>query len=256
MRVGVFRRLALLPLLLVLLGTSAEAGRRPFIWTWDTEIVPQGDLELEQWFWARSRTDATPNRLATNWLWWGPVYGVNDYVELAVPFQVIATRDVTQLESFEADFRIRLLPRGEEASVTPLVRLAYHHGIPGNVSSRFDGNFVLRFETEELHATVDLGSQLSLPALRGSDTPASMLLTWSAGIAVPVNEGQYSIAVETFGEIPTLARAGAPIHGFVGPSIGITKGRVWATLGLLLGLTPVFPDTPQFMPRFIWAVAL
>jgi hypothetical protein len=254
-RVGVFRRLALLPLLFVLAANTAEAGRRPFIWTWDTEIVPQGDLELEQWLWAKGRTEAAPNRLATNWIWWGPVYGVNDYVELAVPFQVIANRDVTQLESFEADFRIRLLPRGEEAFVTPLVRLAWHHGIPGNVPSRFDGNLVLRFQNEGMHATVDLGSQLALPSLRGGDAPASMLLTWAAGVAVPVDEGNFTFALETFGEIPALAST-AKIHGFVGPSIGITKGRVWATLGVLIGLTPVFPDTPQFMPRLIWAVAL
>ena len=46
------RRFVLLgALALAVLPTPAEAGRRPFIWVWDTEIVPKGDVELEQWLW-------------------------------------------------------------------------------------------------------------------------------------------------------------------------------------------------------------
>jgi hypothetical protein len=35
-----------------------------------------------------------------------------------------------------------------------------------------------------------------------------------------------------------------------------TFGRTWVTLGVLVGLTPWYPETPRFMPRLIWAVAL
>ena len=46
------------------------------------------------------------------WVWWGPVFGLSQHLELALPFQVRATQSVTELESFEADLRYRLFPRG------------------------------------------------------------------------------------------------------------------------------------------------
>jgi hypothetical protein len=48
-------------------ATPAQAGRRPFIWTFDTEIVPKGDVELEQWLWARSRSPEFPERPSVYW---------------------------------------------------------------------------------------------------------------------------------------------------------------------------------------------
>lgn len=244
-------------LLLALIPPGVQAGRRPFIWTWDTQIVPQGDLELETWLWGRGRTAERPTRLGTNWIWWGPVYGVNDHLEVAVPFQLAANRERTWLQSFELDTRIRLLPREETAFATPLIRLAYHHGIPRAAPSRLDGNFVLRLgEAEGPYGNLELGGQLSIPGLRGGAGDTSLLLTWAGGMAVPLDEGRYTFAIETFGEVPTFGSAETDVHGFIGPSVGITRGRMWATLGVLIGLTSFFPDTPQFMPRLIWAVAL
>ena len=74
-------------------ASPAQAGRRPFIWTYDTEIVPKGDIELEQWLWARSRAPAFPDRPSNYWIWWGPVLGLSQHLELALPFQVRANRD-------------------------------------------------------------------------------------------------------------------------------------------------------------------
>ena len=48
-----------LPLLAVsILGVSmlcepASAGRRPYLFTYDTEALAQGDFELEQWLWSK-----------------------------------------------------------------------------------------------------------------------------------------------------------------------------------------------------------
>ena len=33
----------------------AEAQRSAFLFVYDTEIVPEGDVEIEQWWWSESR---------------------------------------------------------------------------------------------------------------------------------------------------------------------------------------------------------
>jgi hypothetical protein len=62
-------------------------------------------------------------------------------------------------------------------------------------------------------------------------------------------------SLEAFGELPLQGIPGGQ-HHFVGADLAWTFGRSWVTLGLMVGLTPLFPETPQFMPRLIWAVAL
>ena len=51
--------LAVLILASALAGGRAEAGRRAFLFAYDSEIVPEGDVELEQWWWAESRIPAS-----------------------------------------------------------------------------------------------------------------------------------------------------------------------------------------------------
>src|SRR5438045_3051266 len=95
-----------LVLAMLLWSSAAQAGRRPFIWTYDTEIVPRGDLELEQWLWAKTRPPSLPAKRAAYWIWWAPVIGLAPRLELAIPFQVLATAaGTTTLDSFEADVR-------------------------------------------------------------------------------------------------------------------------------------------------------
>ncbi|MFE8597664.1 hypothetical protein [Archangium violaceum] len=251
------RRFVLLGVLvLAVLPTPAEAGRRPFIWVWDTEIVPKGDVELEQWLWAKSRAPGVPERTSNYWVWWGPVFGLTQRLELAVPFQVLATRDRTQLESFDADLRLRFNPRGDDSPWQGLLRVAYHHTIHTTQPSRLDANLVQSFETEGgLRLVLDLGAQVGLPALRGQEGPVRLLGTYAAGVSYPLVEDEWRASLEAFGEIPLQGIPGGQ-HHFVGADVAWTFGRTWVTLGVLVGLTPLFPETPQFMPRLIWAVVL
>src|SRR5262249_22645623 len=115
---------ALPALLLLTASAESRAGIRPFIWTWDAQTVPQGDVELEQWIWARGRMPAVPDTPAAYWLWWGPVLGLSDNLELAVPFQVVANASTTSLESIEVDARYRLFPRNDDGPLQPLIRAA------------------------------------------------------------------------------------------------------------------------------------
>lgn len=243
-------------LAVAVLPAPAEAGRRPFIWVYDTEIVPKGDLELEQWLWARARVPGVEGDRARYWVWWGPVFGLTQNLELAVPFQVLSTWERTQLESFEADLRMRLNPRGHDGAWQPLLRVSYHQGIHTSALSRIDANLVQSLALESgLRLVLDLGAQTGVPALRGGAGPVQLLGTYAVGVSYPVVEDELRLSLEAFGEIPLQGISGGQ-HHFVGADVAWTFDRTWVTLGLLVGLTPLAPETPQFMPRLIWAVLL
>lgn len=255
-----------------LLAGDARAGIRPFIWTWDTQTVPQGDVELEQWLWVRGKPDpdVLPGYKAAYWIWWGPVMGVTDHLEVATPFQAFANANAFWLESFEVDARYRIFSRNDDGKLQPLIRAAFHQAIRSpDLFSRVDVNAVLSYGSlSELHATVDLGARVLIPFLNSNDTPASVQLTYAAGISYPFTQELHA-GLEVFGELlppgtppvtppatPSSTAAVPLPHHFVGASAGFQRGRIWVTAGMLVGLTPWFPNTPQFMPRLIWAVAL
>ena len=240
----------------VLLAVPAEAGQRSFAWTYDTEIVPKGDVELEQWLWARSRAPGLPTERSRYWIWWAPVFGLTQRLELALPFQVESSRDFTWLDSFDADARLRLFPRGDDHPWQGLLRVAWHQAINTPHPSRVEANLVQSYELEnKLRLALDLGVQTGLLMLRGGDGPVQVLATYAAGASLPLGEGEFKASLEAYGELP-VSGLGSAQHHFVGADVAWTFGRSWVTLGLMVGLTRWFPETPQFMPRLLWAVAL
>jgi hypothetical protein len=243
----------------LLLPLQASAGRRPFTWAYDTELVPEGGLELEQWLWARSRSPAFPSRSTRYWIWWGAVFGLTDHLELNLPFQIVSWAgpdgQETQLESFEADLRYRLQDLGEGDPLQTVFRLAYHQPTGSPEPPRVDANVINSYDFEDgVHLVLDVGARVGLQpfTLRGGDP--SFMLTYDLGVSYPVSQ-ELTVAVENFAEIPVSNLAG-DTHQFIGPSIEWTRGRTWVTFGVLVGLTPIFDQTPHVMPRLLWAVAL
>lgn len=240
----------------VLLPGSAEAGRRSFTWVYDTEIVPQGDVDLEQWLWARARAPARQGDRSRYWVWWAPVFGLSQQLELAVPFQLIGTGERTEMDFVSADFRFRLKPRGDDSPLQQLVRLAWIQTIRDSGSSRLELNLVQSHQWDSgLRLTADLGLQASHPLLEGRTGGLSLLGSWAAGVSYPVVADELRLSLELFGDAG-LAGPPRPVHQFIGVDVAWSFGRMWVTAGALVGLTPLFPDTPAFMPRLIWAVLL
>ncbi|MBM4379648.1 MAG: hypothetical protein FJ086_10165 [Deltaproteobacteria bacterium] len=242
-----------MPRWLVLVGVlcwlPAEAGRRPYIWSFGTETVPEGVVELEQWMWAKSRTPATPTVRSVNWVWWAPVSGVSQHVEVAVPLQLRAGAGrPTVLDSFELDARVRLKPRTSQDPFQMTFRGAWHQPTSGG-ERRVDLNVISSW-------TFDNGAQLLLDvggllAVSGASAVGTVDLAGS----MPLTD-ELRLGAELFAELPVRGAAGETPHPFVGPSLEWTRGRFWVTAGVLVGLTPLFPQTPHFMPRLMWAVVL
>lgn len=251
---------ALLLAFVLALPFRAEAGRRAFTWAYDTETVPEGEVELEQWLWMVGRNPAASNVAARYWIWWGPVLGISDHFELALPFQVVSWAypkgEETQLESFEADLRYRLKPRGDQDPLQGLIRLAYHQPTGSPEPPRIDADLVGSYDFESgLHLVLDVGAKFGLRpfTLEGGDLSTSM--SYDLGVSYPVSD-EVRVSAENFGEFPVSNLNGVRAHEFVGPAFEWTRGRFWLTFGVLIGLTPAFDQTPHVMPRLLWAVAL
>src|SRR5580765_3557477 len=71
----------------VLLGAArvAHAGRSHFGWLFDTETVPERGVELEQWITDERRQG--PDHADETGVWWAPVIGITDELELAIPVE-------------------------------------------------------------------------------------------------------------------------------------------------------------------------
>jgi hypothetical protein len=248
-------------------ASDARAGIRPYIWTWDTQTVAQGDVELEQWLWVRGKIDpvrfdpatTVPSRDSAYWLWFGPVIGATQHLELAFPFQTVGNAGGFFLESFEVDARYRFFSRNDDGKLQPMVRAAFHQAIrSAAVYSRVEADAVLSYGSpSEFQAAANVGTRVSLPFLSWSSAPPRVQVTYAAGASYPFTDW-FRAGAEVFGELDVAnypPDTDLP-HHFVGVNASWKFGRIWLTAGTLVGLTPLFPSTPQFMPRLIWAVAL
>jgi hypothetical protein len=239
-----------------LVTRTAEAGRRPFLFTYDSEIVPEGDAELEQWVWSESKVPASPDRPAIYWIWSSPVFGLTNHLELALPFQIVATANSTSLAFFAAEARYRFLPRENDGRFQPLLRVSLRQSISSRSGpSGLEANFVATYgRPNELHVSVDLGARVALPW--PENLPRPLVASYAVGVAYPILGNELRLSAEFLGEqgIQDYAETAFPRHS-VGGAISWTRGRIWLTAGSLFGLTGPSPASPRYMPRLIWAVA-
>jgi hypothetical protein len=234
---------------------AASAGQRPFIWAYDTNIVSTGNVELEQWLWIEGPVHTMPSTPPDYWIWWGPVVGITQHIEVAVPFQVHASGPSTSLASFDADFRYRLFPQDDRDGFQALLRAAWHQTIY-NSPSRVDFNLSASYgSASELHLVTEVGGQI--PATNVGTQP--IMCTWDVGAAYPVVRSlpALQLGAEAYGEV-FFNWQGAnanPPNQWLGATVAWSGGRYWATLGVLVALTQM-TQTPEYLTRLVWAVAL
>lgn len=250
-------------LLAVTLGpvSPAFAGRRAYTFTWDTETVNKGDIEIEQWLWSRALQPGA--HLTSGWIWFAPVYGLTNHVELAIPWEVVVTPKGTQLADFTLEGRFRLYdPEKEDQFVRVLLRAAYtqnfanpdNAGLPPTTGWAALNAVVSLGDTKGTHGTIDVGGLADL------HFGAKKLVrqTLGAGMTFKVSD-EWRLGAEyyhqlQFGGAITATFAGHDAHQFfAGPNVGFSRGRVWMTIGALIGLNEA---APRVMPRFMLAVAI
>ena len=242
--------------LVLLLGTPAHAARTFHLFLDESQLIPEGGIELEQWVWAYGRIPNRIDRPASIWLWWGPAVSVSNHLELELPLQVVAVPDSTYLDSIGLVARYRIFPREDDHGWQPLIRVGYYHPLdPSAGPPAAEVGFVLTIGSlQTIRYTLNLGVLMGLPFLQEtSPGQFSVLGRGGAGVSFPLGH-EWRIAGEFFGQLPIHGET-RPSKGqmYLGPSVAWTRGPFWITFGSLFGLTN---DSSRYYPRVLWGIAL
>lgn len=229
----------------VLAPATAEAGRRPFMWVWDTETLPERGAELEMW--VTDRVHKT-NKDNTS-LWWSPILGVTDTVELALPVEIFHWQKtgLTQVEWFGAEVRWRLDDPDpiEAGKFVPLVRAGVQRLVRDRDSLQFEADVVLAWDPlERLHLVLNAGGRTDIAM-------QNYLGVYALGASWRANE-TLRFGAEVFGEYVLATTRKHNSFVMAGPDLGWTHGRTWLTLGWQVGLDEA---APRGMGRLLWGIA-
>jgi len=231
----------------------AQAGRTSHLLAREAQIVPEGDVEVEQWLWGEGRVPNRPSRPVLEWLWWAPVVGVSPHLELAFPLELSGS-DALSLKNIGIDARYRLFPREQDEGLQPLIRVGYSHPLSEyGGAPRLELDLVAEYGAPSaVQLTVNLGGSWALPFLAPSSGAADFFLTSAAGVSAPLPFG-LRLGAEVFNRAPLTAPAGTADVLYAGASVAWAHGPFWITVGSLFGLTG---NSPRVFPKVLWAVEL
>ena len=242
--------------LLLLLVAPARAARTNHLFLDESQLIPEGGIELEQWVWAYGRIPNRSGQAASMWLWWGPAISVSNHLEFELPLQVVSVPEDTYLHSLSLVVRYRIFPREDDQGWQPLIRVAYQQ--PLNTAAgapAVETTLVLTVGSlQGIRTTFNVGVFMGLPFLQSNlQGEFSVLGRGGVGVSFPLGR-EWRLAGEFFGQLP--------IHGdthpstgqmYLGPSVAWTRGPFWITFGSLFGLTN---DSSRYYPRVLWGIAL
>jgi len=229
----------------------AFAGRTRFGWITDTETIPQRAVELESWVLEQDGkgADGVPKTDQTL-VWWAPVIGLTDRLELALPVEIAFTRTAaassTQLLRFGAEVRWRLVDADpvEAGPFAALVRVAAKRPVTQRSVGRFEGELVLSYDVGPVHIGAD---GTAIFDVNTDDGSTAILVRPGAGASVQV-VGELRLGAEVFSEIQ--ARGAGTTWVAAGPNLAFTHGRSWLSGSFLIGIHNI-----DLAPRLIWAIA-
>ncbi len=241
--------IALVAVGLVASAGAAHAGRSRFAWLYDAETVPQRGVEVESWV---QETDGRGGAgIDETLLWWAPVIGLTDRLELAIPVEVLWTRTAgvsqTRLERYGAELRYRFVDPDpvEGGPFAPLARLAVKRLANERDSLRLEGGVVLALDAGPVHLAADLEGIVTFDLEHGKQLVQALP---GAGVSVAV-AGEFRVGAEVT-SVLQLSDTPAPSWAAAGPDFSFTHGRTWLTGAVLVGLTHI-----DLAPRVVWAIA-
>jgi len=229
---------------MLLCAGGVSAASRTASWAHDTAVQPERGVELEQWI-----TDEVEGDDSKIKLWWGPVVGITDNVEAALPLEITREQASGQtfLDGYGIDLRFRLVTSDPVlvGPFVPLLRVSAKRLVQDD-AAELGGSAVLSIDaTKRLHLILEAGM---------------------SGVTVgPVLESQFALAAnyavledvrlgaEAFAEQELDNPDGTrELWIAAGPTVAVTHGRFWVTLGAPFGLTKA---GPRALPRVVWGIA-
>jgi hypothetical protein len=232
---------------LTLLGTSslAAAAERPYAFVQGVETLPQGGLELENWFGA-SRSQGGP----ASWEWWlGPVVGITDHFEAGLfgiflqPPAANESPGTLQLDSVRLQLSYALADRG----VWPVdVRVRLEVGVPaGDDSLTLWASIFAARDFGRLNLTANVVESVEIAKANNAVSP---YFSYGLGVSYAVI-GALRVGGELYGQKDST---GDETWTILGPSVAFGIGRLWASASYGFGLTA---ESPQERGRIVFGLA-
>jgi hypothetical protein len=229
-----------------LVPRAAHAGRSSYGWLYGTEVMPERGVELQTWVFEENDKYATHVKETS--LWWGPVVGVTDQLELSLPLELEwLTSDTSMspsftLKRFGIEARYRLAPQDPSPSLVPLVRIAAKRDVTLRDDVRLEGDAVVSYDAGAVNVLVDIGF---VSDVQSGNTHSE--LRPGGGISVRA-AGDLRIGAEVYSELSLDARRES--WALVGPNLAWTHGRFWVSGAFGFGVYHV-----RTAPRVMWGIA-
>jgi hypothetical protein len=241
----------------------AEAAPRPFAFTYDADTGAEGDADVEQWLdWWRPGTP--PGIDGESWDWWlggaaTPIDGlqVASYVvAIENEQETLGTTGTPPMpQTVPGSLRLQMLyflvkyrfVDPSNHALVPFVQLEYclpfnyeNLGVPHLLTEHVLGaRLGAEYHTGPVRVVANLVPEQTLNQVHSTDVGWNLAATW-----VPIQAEPWpplTVGAEGWGYVRLsgpLAHSGKSADwAFLGPSLGYSKGRFWATLSVDYGLT-------------------
>lgn len=221
--------------LLLAAASPAHAGRTQFGWLYDSEVNPERGVELETWI--LEENGKGDSDIQETLIWWGPVVGVTDQLELAIPIEIRWEDDEdaaaahVDIVRFGAEARWRLVTSDPEEApaFVPLLRFGVKRLVTERDAARVEADVVLTYDVGRIHANLDLGA---IAVIRGGED--TIEARPGAGVSVEVVE-DLRLGAEGYAEIGV--RDDRVVDWIaIGPNLSWTHGRFWLAASVPIGV--------------------
>lgn len=225
---------------------SAYAGRTFYGWLYGTEVMPERSAEIQTW--VLEENGRGPVKETS--LWWGPLIGVTDQLEISLPVEFAWTRidgadgaDFT-FTRWGVEARYRLVSQDPEDAppFAPLIRVAIKRdvGVRDAVQPELDA--VFSYEVGRVHVLVDLG-------MVGQFTRDEHRLEFRPGGGISIEVvGDLRLGAEAYAELDLEDSANS--WAIVGPNLAWSHGRTWISAAMGIGIHQI-----DNAPRVMWGIA-
>jgi hypothetical protein len=231
-------------LVVALAPATAHAGRSDFGWLFGTEVMPERGVEMQTWIYEQNGQPGQPSYTG---LWWAPVVGITDQLEVSLPIEAAwiggATPDFT-LTDYGVDLRYRFVSSDpvEAGPLVPLARIAVKRDVAARDATILEGDFVLAYIAGRVHAELDAGVLAEV-----SSEQHLVELHPGAGVSVKV-AGDLRLGAEAFAQLQVSD--GTDEWVAIGPNMAWTHGRFWLSAAYGIGLYQI-----RTAPKIVWGVA-
>ena len=224
---------------------TAHAGRTFFGWLYGTEVMPERGAEIQTWVYEKNGRGP----LKETGLWWSPLIGVTDQLELALPVEFAWTR----ADGGDADFtfthwgveaRYRLVSQDPEdaPAFAPLIRAAVKRDVGVRNAVQPEVDLVASYDIGRVQLLVDLG-------MVGQFTKDDNRLEFRPGAGISVQVcGDLRLGAEAYAELDLddSDRSWA----MVAPNLAWSHGRTWISAAMGIGIYQI-----DNAPRVMWGIA-